>query len=213
MSPQSPDHLMATFFSTCTVKHSTHQIPLFALQVSTENRALTPPHLFLAQISWLSLNDPCFLHLWLLVQIFYATRIATHGLETPVSQVTSLLGVSAGVDGARVCSDTLTLDSQCWLFFKPKIPVLPDPLILTPYSQLPLLTEVPPCFMVKPTQTVSSIHWLAIILPVQFVLGAQTGFLHNFSARLLKSKLRSKLRDHTERINLFQFVQKQRVLI
>lgn len=85
MNPQSPDHLMVAFFSTYTVKYSTRQITLSALQVPTQNRALTLAHLFGAQMSWLSLNVPCFLHLWLLVQIFYSTRIATYGLETPVS--------------------------------------------------------------------------------------------------------------------------------
>ena len=55
-------------------------------------------------MSWSSLSVPCFLHLRLLVPIFFLTRIGTHNLKIPVSYVTSLVGVSSGLVG--VCSDT-----------------------------------------------------------------------------------------------------------
>lgn len=63
-------------------------------------------------MSWLSLNVPCFLHLWLLVQIFFSPGIATLSLEIPVSYATSPLGVSCGLVGARVRSDTSAAMAQ-----------------------------------------------------------------------------------------------------
>lgn len=103
-SPQSPDHLMAAFFSTRIAEYSAHQL-LQLHDKYTLERALIP--LNGVWMSWSSLSVPCFFRLWLLVQIFFSARIVTLSLDLPVSYATSLLVGSWGVAGARARSNTL----------------------------------------------------------------------------------------------------------